>query len=345
VSALEQIPEPVYQNDAPKVTRYPDKDAPGNDARWMRGITTVEDCENLCLSDSACVGYTYNIKQGACFLKTAIGSLSSARDSTVTGVVNRQSAYRSSVNGVDADTPKVTRYPNMDAPGNDSPWVPGIATVDQCENLCLANPACAGYTYNIKHSTCIPKTAIGPLSQAAVPAVTGIVERQGRGILSQAPSTADTRPSFDCLKARAPGERAICASQTLSRLDSELANRYRAWLDSHSGAASVSQRHQKEFLIARKKCGVNTSCLEEIYRQRIADFPGQPLSRQFDEAPFQTHQSVGLATQNRAIKIVGKPSFDCAKPAARPHRRFAARQISSSSIFSSRSCFGPKWGK
>lgn len=313
MSALEQRPEPVYQNDPPKVTRYPDKDAPGNDARWMRGITSVEDCEDLCLSDSACAGYTFNIKQNACFLKTAIGPLMSARDSTVTGVVNRQSAYSANVNDVGSGASKVTRYPNMDAPGNDAPWVQGIASAGQCEHLCLENPACAAYTYNIKRSTCIPKTAIGPLSQAAVPAVTGIVDRQGRGILPQAPSKTDARPSFECFKARAPEEKAICASHNLSRLDSELANRYRAWIDSHSGAAaSLSQRHQKEFLAARKKCGANTSCLEEIYQQRIADFPGYPRSMQLDKEPFQAHQSAGLAA-DRAIKIAGKPSFDCRK--------------------------------
>lgn len=57
---------------------------------------------------------------------------------------------------------KFHRYPNMDAPGNDAKWVRGIASVEQCETICLAETACAGYTYNNYKSTCIPKTAIGP---------------------------------------------------------------------------------------------------------------------------------------------------------------------------------------
>ena len=128
-----------------------------------------------------------------------------------------------------------------------------IASVEECENLCLTDPSCAGYTYNVNKTTCIPKTAIGLLTPTREPAITGVVNQRSGSSIAQSGMPPVTMPSFDCLKARAPGERAICASQTLSRLDGELANRYRAWLDSHSGAAaSVSQRHQKEFLAAEK---------------------------------------------------------------------------------------------
>jgi uncharacterized caspase-like protein/Tfp pilus assembly protein PilF len=78
------------------------------------------------------------------------------------------------------DRPKVTRYPNMDAPGNDKQWVRNIGSVEECESLCLSDPACAGYTYNIKHTICIPKTVIGPLTQPSDPAITGVVQRQSR---------------------------------------------------------------------------------------------------------------------------------------------------------------------
>jgi uncharacterized caspase-like protein/uncharacterized protein len=211
-------------------------------------------------------------------------------------------------------TPKVTRYPNMDAPGNDEKWVPGIATVEECESLCLLDPACAGYTYNIKHTTCIPKTAIGSLTQPSDPAITGIVQRQSRGAVLQGLSVQETKASFDCLKARSSEEHTICASQILSGLDGQLATLYHAWIASHSGAeARVSQRHQKDFLAARKKCGANNSCLEEIYRERIADFPKQLQSWQLEQGRSAAYQSALPDPQNRVITIAGKPSFDCHK--------------------------------
>jgi uncharacterized protein len=202
----------------------------------------------------------------------------------------------------------------MDAPGNDAKWVHGIARVEECENLCLTDPSCAGYTYNVNKTTCIPKTAIGSLTPTREPAITGIVNQRNGGSMAQSGMATDARPSFDCFKARVPGEKAICASQTLSRLDSELANRYRAWLDNHFGSASsVSQRQQKEFLTARKKCRANTSCLEQIYRSRLGDFPGQSQSWQLEQGRSAADQSDLPATQNRVITIAGKPSFDCHK--------------------------------
>ena len=303
-----------YQKSLARVTRYSNMDAPGNDAEWIHGIESVEQCESLCLADADCAGFTYNVKYTTCIPKTAIGALSPSADPAITGVVERRTGGVHNEAEGGADGTKVTRYRNMDAPGNDAKWVHGIARVEECENLCLTDPSCAGYTYNVNKTTCIPKTAIGSLTPTREPAITGIVNQRNGGSIAQSGMATDARPSFDCFKARVPGEKAICASQTLSRLDGELANRYRAWLDSHSGAAaSVSQRHQKEFLAARKKCRANTSCLEEIYRQRIGDFPGQPQSWQLEQGRSAADQSALPATQNRVITIAGKPSFDCHK--------------------------------
>jgi len=323
VSSSEQRSEPGnlnglnstgYQKSLAKVTRYSNMDAPGNDGEWVRGIESIAQCESLCLADTVCAGFTYNVKYRTCVPKTAIGALSPSKDPAITGVVERRTGgVRNEAEG-GSDGTKVTRYRNVDAPGNDAKWVHGIARVEECENLCLTDPSCAGYTYNVNKTTCIPKTAIGSLTPTREPAITGIVNQRNGGSIAQSGMTTDARPSFDCFKARVPGEKAICASQTLSRLDSELANRYRAWSDSHSGSASsVSQRHQKEFLAARKKCGANTSCLEQIYRSRLGDFPGQSQSWQLEQGRSAADQSALPATQNRVITIAGKPSFDCHK--------------------------------
>ena len=122
---------------------------------------------------------------------------------------------------------KVNRYPNMDAPGNDATWVRGIANVEQCESLCLADSACAGYTYNINKTTCIPKTTIGPLSPTREPAVTGIVDRQSGGLEAQNCAIAvEGKPSFDCRKAKSETAQAICGSTNLIQLDLQLAKLY-----------------------------------------------------------------------------------------------------------------------
>ncbi len=321
VSSSEQRSEPGnlnglnstgYQKSLAKVTRYSNMDAPGNDAEWVRGIDTVEQCESLCLADAVCAGFTYNAKYSTCIPKTAIGALSPSTDPAITGVVERRTGGAEAAGG--SDGTKIIRFRNMDARGNDAKWVHAIASVEECENLCLTDPSCAGYTYNVNKTTCIPKTAIGSLTPTREPAITGVVNQRSGSSIAQTGMPPATRPSFDCLKAHAPGEKAICISQTLSRLDSELANRYRTWLDSHSGAAaSVSERHQKEFLAARKKCGANTSCLEQIYRSRLGDFPGQSQSWQLEQGRSAADQSALLATQNRVITIAGKPSFDCHK--------------------------------
>ncbi len=323
VSSSEQRSEPGnlngmnstgYQKSLAKVTRYSNMDARGNDAEWVHGIESVEQCESLCLADAVCAGFTYNVKYRTCIPKTAIGALSPSTDPAITGVVERRTGGAGAAAAGGSDGTKITRFRNMDARGNDAKWVHAIASVEECENLCLTDPSCAGYTYNVNKATCIPKTAIGSLTPTREPAITGVVNQRSGGSIAQSGMPPAATPSFDCLKARATGERAICASQILSRLDGELANRYRAWLDSHSGAAaSVSQRHQKDFLAGRKKCRANTSCLEEIYRQRIGDFPGQPQSWELEQGRSAAYQSDLSATQNRVITIAGKPSFDCHK--------------------------------
>jgi uncharacterized caspase-like protein len=70
----------------------------------------------------------------------------------------------------------VQRHVGMDAPGNDrGSWIRGVATLDACESICLADPGCAGYTYNGRRSTCIPKDRIGSLLRHDENPVTGVV--------------------------------------------------------------------------------------------------------------------------------------------------------------------------
>jgi hypothetical protein len=83
-----------------------------------------------------------------------------------------------------AEPPNVRRHFGMDAPGNDrGSWVLNVDSLEDCESICLADPGCAGYTYNVRRTTCIPKSRIGSLVQHNEQPVTGeILGRAGRSI-------------------------------------------------------------------------------------------------------------------------------------------------------------------
>ena len=77
--------------------------------------------------------------------------------------------------------------------------------------------------------------------------------------------------SFDCVKARAADERAVCASRSLSELDVEMAVRF----EMLSGLVAMGTRgdmgdDQREFISKRARCGGDSKCLETLYRARIA---------------------------------------------------------------------------
>ena len=172
---------------------------------------------------------------------------------------------------------KVTRYTNMDAPGNDAKWVRGVASVEQCESLCLADTACAGYTYNINKSTCIPKTIIGPLSPTRELAVTGIVDQRSGGSAAQNRAMmVEGKPSFDCANAHSETAQAICGSTNLIQLDLQLAMLYWAKMAKLKGSsAEEEKRRQYDWGVARNQCGADAACVEQSYQRRIAGLGGQ----------------------------------------------------------------------
>jgi uncharacterized protein len=76
--------------------------------------------------------------------------------------------------------------------------------------------------------------------------------------------------SFNCRYARHPDERAICQNPGLARLDEELASVYRRLL-LRLPKQEGEQLYKEEdaFVILRSRCGVQHSCIEESYRQRL----------------------------------------------------------------------------
>ena len=92
-------------------------------------------------------------------------------------------------------------------------------------------------------------------------------------VIAAAAATPATAASFNCGKARAPDEKAICASRTLSDLDVEMATLFRVRMEIPMlmGARGDAGDQQVSWLAKRATCGANVACLTQAYRQRITE--------------------------------------------------------------------------
>jgi uncharacterized protein len=82
--------------------------------------------------------------------------------------------------------------------------------------------------------------------------------------------------SFDCTRAHAADERAVCASRLLSERDVEMAVRF----DMLSGLVAMGTRGdmgdaQRAFLASRRRCSSDARCLARLYHTRIAVLKNQ----------------------------------------------------------------------
>ncbi len=86
--------------------------------------------------------------------------------------------------------------------------------------------------------------------------------------------------SFDCTKAKAPDERAICADPGLSNLDSRLAG----LLDLDEDTVAMGQRGdmqdaQSAWIKTRSRCGADRACLHARYESRLKQVTGHLTER------------------------------------------------------------------
>lgn len=95
--------------------------------------------------------------------------------------------------------------------------------------------------------------------------------------------------SFDCTKAAAPDEKAICADPTLSNLDTQMATLYgvRMEIPMLMGAKGAAQDEQEAFLQTRGQCGADVACLTSAYQTRIQ----------------QLNQTISAAMQDYCVKL------------------------------------------
>ncbi len=85
--------------------------------------------------------------------------------------------------------------------------------------------------------------------------------------------------SFDCAKARAADEKAICRHRALEDADVRMATMFE--LESHllaMGGRGALQDAQVAWLKQRRRCGADVACLTRSYDRRLAE-----LQRVFDD--------------------------------------------------------------
>ncbi|PHM50275.1 lysozyme inhibitor LprI family protein [Xenorhabdus miraniensis] len=76
--------------------------------------------------------------------------------------------------------------------------------------------------------------------------------------------------SFDCAKAKAPDEKAICSNPKLNDLDVEMSVKYHFLKGLFTmGVSGDMYDDQTAWLKQRQKCKGNTACLLQSYHQRI----------------------------------------------------------------------------
>jgi uncharacterized protein len=84
-------------------------------------------------------------------------------------------------------------------------------------------------------------------------------------------STTASAASFDCVKANAPDEKAICAHRALNDKDVEMATKYQFLKGLFAmGGQGAMQDQQQAWLKERHSCGSDVTCLTTQYNKRIS---------------------------------------------------------------------------
>ncbi|WP_425996422.1 lysozyme inhibitor LprI family protein [Caulobacter sp. DWR1-3-2b1] len=92
--------------------------------------------------------------------------------------------------------------------------------------------------------------------------------------------------SFDCKKARAADEKAICAERALNDKDVRMTELYGINKRTLAmGGRGALQDQQRDWLRDRKACGSNKACLNRAYDRRLGDLE-KSMERIYQNAPF-----------------------------------------------------------
>lgn len=92
--------------------------------------------------------------------------------------------------------------------------------------------------------------------------------------------------SFDCRKARAPDEKAICAERSLNDKDVRMDVLY--GINRHTlamGGRGALQDQQRDWLRERRACGASKACIGRLYDRRLAELE-RSMERIYSNGPF-----------------------------------------------------------
>ncbi|MDR6627694.1 lysozyme inhibitor LprI family protein [Caulobacter segnis] len=105
-------------------------------------------------------------------------------------------------------------------------------------------------------------------------------------VLAAAAATPAAAASFDCGKARAADERAICANRALNDQDVRVDQLY--GITRHlvpMGGRDAIIGDQRAWLRNRHACGGNQACLARSYDRRLVEL-NQVMERVYRQGPF-----------------------------------------------------------
>ncbi len=92
--------------------------------------------------------------------------------------------------------------------------------------------------------------------------------------------------SYDCAKARAPDEKAVCAYLPLNDKDVRMSVLYDINKRTLAmGGRGALQDSQQQWLKDRRKCGANRACLSRAYDRRLDELE-RSMERIYRNAPF-----------------------------------------------------------
>ena len=92
--------------------------------------------------------------------------------------------------------------------------------------------------------------------------------------------------SFDCGRARAPDEKAVCADRPLNDKDVRMSVLYAVNKRTLAmGGRDAIQDQQRQWLTERRRCGANRSCLIRLYDRRLGELE-KTTERIYHAGPF-----------------------------------------------------------
>lgn len=193
---------------------------------------------------------------GVCVIGAAINSLIGSNDETPT-------------------TPPIVAGNDQSAPVAQATQVPASDTTGSTGDVATPNTTVAQPAKVDSGATAADELSA---SSDATPPVPGPQEQSSQnsdsGDNSTPASQAQTFPtSFDCRRAAAADEVAICGDAGLAAMDRQLGHLYDAALLNISDPEAL-KRSESDWVIARHMCNSDIECLRHAYGERIGQFMG-----------------------------------------------------------------------